>query len=564
MPSANPTVYDLLTAAGAVEGTKPKKDKKTFLEGMRDLLVGGVAGVAGMPVDTANLLDDAARLSYPGYRRVSGEQSGVGGTDWIGQKLGADTDSGIFTLGTIGTPDLKDLVKLASLLGGVGLGLKGVGRAGGTINDLLKSGNEAGKGVESGQVLRNVPEGGRAGRLDKFEVPAGSRPEYLGAAPDRSDISYLRYTPARGAGERVEASIAALRDPNNPARLGMLEDIRRGQEMGGDSWYNTEELRDWFIDYWGPERGDAEWREFMYLVGATSPGSNVDANLKNASGVRLRLNEDPTYIDRLLEVEGIEDARVLGRERKKGYGHITQGVQELNVARQQQGRWEGFPDNAPPAQGSWVQNPKPKGFANSLLGNRRNMAADLHFTRAFGMATQDPRWLGTSGDVSDEFHDALVKANPKSNKWFGKRHDGEKDVWTFKPRQAVESGDVRLDEIADYPTIWEDKPKDIEYGAIEKFVADLARELGMTPAQLQANLWLGAAARTNVAPESLGTFMEIIRNRAAKTAAQEGISVKDVFDRFIKGTGTLMLPYAAVRTMNIEDMLNGQEGQERR
>lgn len=556
-------IYDLLTAAGAAEGTRPVKNKG-FLEAMRDLLVGGAAGTAGMPVDTANLLDDAARLIYPGYRRVAMDQSDVGGSNWLGKKMGADTDSGEFMLGTIGAPDLRDLLKLAPILGGIGLGLKGVGRAGGAINDLLKTGNEVGKGVESEQVLRNVPEGGRAGRLDKFEVPAGSRPEYLGAAPDRSDISYLRYTPAKGAGERVDASVAALRDPNNPARLGMLEDIRRGQQMGGDSWYNTEELRDWFIDYWGPERGDAEWREFMYLVGATSPGSNVDANLKNASGVRLRLNEDPTYIDRLLEVEGIEDARTLGRERKKGYGHITQGGQELNVARQLQGHWEGLPDNAPPAQGSWVQNPKPKGFSNSLLGNRRNMAADLHFTRAFGMATKDPRWLGTSGDVSDEFHDALVKANPKANKWFGKRHDGKKDVWTFTPRQAVESGDVQLDEIADYPTIWAEKPNDIEYGAMEQFVSELARDLDMTPAQLQANLWLGAAVRTNVAPESLGTFMEIIRNRAAKTAAQEGIPVKDVFERFIKGTGTLMLPYAAVRTMNIEDMLNGQEGQERR
>ena len=46
---------------------------------------------------------------------------------------------------------------------------------------------------------------------------------YRIVAPDRSDITYLRYKPGANVSERLDASLTALRDPNNPIRKEMIE-----------------------------------------------------------------------------------------------------------------------------------------------------------------------------------------------------------------------------------------------------------------------------------------------------------------------------------------------------
>ena len=94
-----------------------------------------------------------------------------------------------------------------------------------------------------------------AADLSMYDVPAGSKPEYRGAATDRSDVTYLRYKPTKGYSDRVNTSLDALRDPDNPIRAELLKDIRRGEEIGGNDWYNTEELRDWFVTELGEGQG---------------------------------------------------------------------------------------------------------------------------------------------------------------------------------------------------------------------------------------------------------------------------------------------------------------------
>ena len=169
--------------------------------------------------------------------------------------------------------------------------------------------------------------------LSMYDAPAGSKPEYRGAAPDRSDLTYLRYKPAKGYSERVQTSLEALRDPENPIRAELLKDIRRGEEIGGNDWYNTEELRDWFVGELGEAQGDAEWREFLYLMGTTSPGSNVPMNMASASATRGRFFNDPEYVDQLLNVENLKDAQAIAKTRPKGYGHKTAGLQEMNTSK---------------------------------------------------------------------------------------------------------------------------------------------------------------------------------------------------------------------------------------
>jgi hypothetical protein len=77
--------------------------------------------------------------------------------------------------------------------------------------------------------------------LDTVDMPAHSRPEYSGAAVNRT-TPYPRYTP-KSTPERMARLEARVADPNDPIR-GMFDNyIERGRNLGGEDWYNTEELR---------------------------------------------------------------------------------------------------------------------------------------------------------------------------------------------------------------------------------------------------------------------------------------------------------------------------------
>ena len=390
--------------------------------------------------------------------------------------------------------------------------------------------------------------------LSMYDAPAGFKPEYRGAAPDRSDLTYLRYKPAKGYSDRVNSSLEALRDPDNPIRAELLKDIRRGEEIGGNDWYNTEELRDWFVTELGEAQGDAEWREFLYLMGTTSPGSNVPMNIASASATRGRFFTDPDYVDALLNVESLKDAQEIAKTRPKGYGHKTAGLQEMNTAKLLKGQYGALPEpDISAGKGSWTEQPKPKGFSNSLLGNRRNIAADLHFTRYMAMASKHPDWLNTGTDVGYDFMENVINTFPEAEKYFSirkfKSGKVEKEIPSFNFKKAAKEGAIDLNiaiddtgkTIADVPQAWAQMPNANEYGAFEDFINELASELGQTPAQVQANMWMGGADRTGVAEESQGTFMELIRERAKKKAIKDNTTPNQVLQNFIRNGGFLSL-----------------------
>jgi hypothetical protein len=380
------------------------------------------------------------------------------------------------------------------------------------------------------------------GLLDMLKKPPGSDPRYRGVAPNRTDFTFMRYNPAK-LPERLQKSLTALRDPNNPMRQDMLESIEAGLEVGED-WYNTEELRDWFIMGHGEEEGMRQWTEYLDLVGATSPGSKVPANIGNASAVRNRLYTDPEYLEQLQNVENIEGGRALAKGRQPGYGHKTAGLQELIVSKQTQGKFDALPEPGVTAtKSSMVENPKPKGFGQSLKGSEKNIAADLHFTRYFGMASMDPDWLNVAGtEVGQEFADKIMSAYPKSKKYFATNKMGKP---SFNPKAAVKDGVVPIEDIADNPGVWSAMPNNNEYGAMEDFMFELGNELGLTGAQVQAALWMGAARKTKVDPTSQTTFMGAIRDRADIQAAKRGQTREQVLFDFIMNKGLLAVPAAA-------------------
>ena len=91
------------------------------------------------------------------------------------------------------------------------------------------------------------------------------------------------------------------------------------------------------------------------------------------------------------------------------------------------------------------------------------------------------------------------------------------------------------------PQAWAQMPNNNEYGAFEDFINELADELGQTPAQVQANMWMGGADRTGVAESSQGTFMELIRERAKNKAIKENKTPNEVLQNFIRNGGFLTL-----------------------
>jgi uncharacterized protein (TIGR02594 family) len=371
-------------------------------------------------------------------------------------------------------------------------------------------------------------------------------PRYVGAAPDRSEISFLRYKPKAPTG-RVDRALAALRDPNNPVRADMFETIRRGMspEIRGQDWYNTEELRDWFVSELGEDAGNAEWSQFMDLMGAGSPMSNVPSNIKSASAMRNRLATDPEYAAGLMNVEKLDDARVYGSSRPAGYGHQSQGLQELIHARQRQGAWSGTPEpGITGAMSSMTDNPKPKGFTNSLKGNMRNIAADLHFTRFMAMASNDPEFLSGQAGIGKAAADAITARFPKAAEYIAVKEVKGKPIITFNAKKAAKEGAVDLNGLKEFdiPSLYADKPNDAEYAHFEDFMKEVGDELGMTPAQTQAALWMGAADRTGLDQTSRGTFMDLFRRRVGERAAETGRTFDDTLRDFIRNKGLLSVP----------------------
>lgn len=401
--------------------------------------------------------------------------------------------------------------------------------------------------MTGGAPLGSAPKGAlRAGiARAPFDTGGGgimtpkATARYRGAAPDRTTLSHLRYIPKKPS-PRLDAAMKALKDPKNPQRMALDADIVKGAGPGRD-WYNTEELRDWFIRAHGPKKGHAQWVEAMELMGTMSPGSRVPANIKNMSAARRQLHLDPTYLPRMTDPKSATLSGALQNKqyRLPGYGHKVQGTQDMATARYLQGGWKGVPEATvvPPTKSRMVENAKPKGFAASLMGSQGQIAADLHFTRAFGMASKDPRWMVNGAEIGKTAKADFLKANPKLKNFM---REGKGGKILIDARKAVEKGAAKFDDFLGTPQAFAEKPAPNEYGLMERFWRDeVAKAHNMTPAQAQASLWMGAAERTGVDATSQVTFMDALRNVARQRAAKTGQTAEQVLKEFVNNYGLL-------------------------
>lgn len=431
----------------------------------------------------------------------------------------------------------------------VDAGFQGLGLLGDFVTALPVVGPAAGTALKAPRAAK------QAARATNISDPANSLARYRGAAEDRTSQTLVRYKPAKTS-PRVAASIDGLANNVDGVKDAMLADVQRGLELGGADWYNTEELRDWFIGKLGEERGNAEWSEYMDLVGMTSAGSKVPANIKNASYMRS------------IGPEGLldETTALVNKEkpRPKGYGHKIQATQNMTAQKYARGDFDGTPEpGVAPSKGSNTVNPKPRGFAQSLKGSQTNIAADLHFTRYFAIASKDPRWIQNGKDVSaTDKKELQALLGKKGDKYFRTRGSGDNTYDTFDARKAVDDGAMTFDEVAKYPGFFADKPNASEYGHMEEITNELAREVGLTGPQFQAALWMGAADRTGVDPTSQGTFMDLFRRQVSKRAKETNRTDEEVLEDFIVNRGLLALPATAAGGAVTLGLMQDQEQQE--
>jgi len=361
-------------------------------------------------------------------------------------------------------------------------------------------------------------------------------PDVPGAAPDRSPGTVIRHAPARGESARFAEFQGRL--DNEPDLLNdIMATAREGEDIGR-AWYNTEATRQRFIDELGEKAGHDAWLEFMYRIGGASPGNAVYPNIRQASYYFAEPAESRAARQAEFEATGKYPRP------PEPYGSLTQQYQGVLSNLIDRGE---FLQNIEPTRA-----PKPRGFANSLLGNPENIAADKHFMRFIGMASNDPRFLHGSAVISQELASEIAERFPeiaRDNIKTRKVKDATgKEVMqtSFNAARAVREAGGAEGELFQFirnrPTVWDEVPRDNEYGAYERLALDIANRMGMTPAQLQASLWMGAAKRTGVRESSLDTFDNIFNRVVGDRAAERGLTPEEVFRRFANRQQPLVVP----------------------
>jgi hypothetical protein len=355
------------------------------------------------------------------------------------------------------------------------------------------------------------PKGVRAATIGERAAPLRSlltqTPDELKAANAQPMFDYSllsqdpgrvreipRYDPPRGVPQREQRLLTnedAYQRLKGWAQQGMTED--------GVGWYNMEQLRKEFVTELGADKGNAQFDKYIDLVGATSAGAKTDANLKIASHYYVR---DAQGLPTELPAKG------------SGYGHKAQQLHFRNAADILSG---GGLDP--------IENPKRYTFAENLKGNQQYATVDTHNVRAMGIASQDPEWIGVrladeKGASRPDFVDP-ADWDPKS----------------FNPRAYVAEHNVPWEQIP--PQWFESAPKKTAYLALEGMNKRLAADLGLTPAQAQAALWLGAGKVTGLGSKPLA-LMKVLDDRLGKTGNARGISKAQALKELIQGKHTLL------------------------
>lgn len=411
------------------------------------------------------------------------------------------------------------------------------------------AGNPGQAAAGLGMAALGIP-GSAAGRAAMRQADAATggavaaaRP--AGAGTDFTRSTLVRYMPPKGASARSQNLMGRIE--SNPALLAEIKSIATDGETIGREWYKTDNLRQRFIDELGPKSGHEAFIEYINLVGATSTGSKVPPNIRNASYYFVEQGNNGMFNDPAMQ-EALKKGEFLP-PKGSGYGHKMQRNQAANVGKYYGGDWD-------TATADPRVNPKPRGFVQSLLGGERNIAADKHFTRLMAQLSDDPEFLHGSAEISQDLYGRMVDQFGKSavDRYVTVRSVNGKPALNFNAKAAVLGSKATKDRKGRRPikgmydfirkeaSVWEDQPNDNEYAVFERMANEIAEQMGMTAPQFQAALWMGGAKRTGVDPTSLDTFENLFNANLAEKAAERGLSEDEVFRRFARRVQPLAVP----------------------
>lgn len=395
------------------------------------------------------------------------------------------------------TGEAPEVGQLEAILAGspVGALQKLLSKAGRVEPKVGKTAKKPGKAAKAGKVideaLPDAAEWAKAaeeaqGAKPLFTQPPETEPPIRAQGQLKGSIGAPGTVKISDVSERVRDAMA------NPEVRRQIMAFAKAKATYGKRWYNTKQLKDAWIEELGPEEGEKWFNSFMDMMGAYSPMNQVVPNTRQASNAYRRVKSGEPLFEPYQDPPG-KGPWHADPTTEEGYGSLATATHQGFLKQVMEG---GGMDP--------VTNPKTPRFAENLKGNFTPEAVDMIMMRLMGMSAKDPRFL--TGAAAKDF----------------------------------KAGKLTMEQALKNPNAWEQKPATMtEYPHLEKYFSDMARELGMTPAQFQASVWLGGGKTAGLKSSDTLSFVEIFHDQILRRAGLEGWTPKETLKKFIRGETAL-------------------------
>lgn len=308
--------------------------------------------------------------------------------------------------------------------------------------------------------------------------------------------------------DRIETALtSAFQDPQVSARL--REVVDAGVAARADRWYDVSEIRDLFRAELGDDDAAEELLRVVTLfTAATSPGTPVTTNIRRG----LELTHSAFAGMSLGDLENflLADKDAVGAI----YGQSLSGV-----LRSRDSIRQAF-------ETGMVNGQKIGTFNSNFLGNSFGVTVDTHnlagLLHVIGMDFRTPQGRQAIAQLLE------FNPDPQAIKEF--RNAGITSWADADPQKFREYMYGRVSQKA-------------EYGAFERVQQQLAQQLGITPREFQAALWVGLGDVTGV--RNSAPFSELFMRQLDVAAERMGTTRGDVIRGISSGTLALGAIFAA-------------------
>ena len=349
----------------------------------------------------------------------------------------------------------------------------------------------------------------------------------LSEVPDVEQKALPRRKPTPAAKQRFEPYVT--RETMNRMNRGVEEGLR----LGGMEWFNTNPLRQAFIDEFGPELGEERFRQYIQTSAAMSARSGVAPQIKRGQYFYNRFIDDP------------ETAFKITSDELKSVGAPGHLAHKAHMSAAPKILYDQLGPNDPQKMLSYSQN---------LLGNYEPVTADVHNVRLFTgknpVVEQTMKIRLKPGESLPDEYKGMGRGQEKIYEGKGKN----KKLIGVDKKVAISSQlpDDYFENMGRYvsPDDARVLPADATaYAILEQPQAIEARRMGIAPAQYQAAAWLGGGKETGLSsvPEPfLATYDRMLRESAEK----QGMSPGKLLKQLIRGKGQfLAIPLAGLAAL---------------